>query len=31
MFGEMTTENVKKCFEGLDRVQNNTFYKLDTV
>ena len=31
MFAEMTAENVKKCFEGLDRVQNNTFYKLDTV
>lgn len=31
MFAEMTAENVKKCFKNLDKVQNNTFYKLATV
>lgn len=31
MFAEMTAENVKKCFKDLDKVQNNTFYKLATV
>ena len=31
MFVEMTVENAKKCFKNLDKVQNNTFYKLDTI
>ena len=31
IFVEMTVENVKKCFKNLDKVQNNTFYKLDTI
>ena len=31
IFVEMTVENVKKCFKNLDKVQNNAFYKLDTI
>ena len=31
MFVEMTVEDVKKCFKNLDKVQNNAFYKLDTI
>ena len=31
IFVEMTVENIKKCFKNLDKVQNNTFYKLDTI
>ena len=31
MFVEMTVKDVKKCFKNLDKVQNNAFYKLDTI
>ena len=31
MFVEMTVEDVKNCFNNFDKVQNNAFYKLDTI
>ena len=31
MFVQMTVEDVKQSFKNLDKLQNNAFYKLDTI